>query len=87
MGGGAQREADVRPGDRQAGRRGDAPARFPGYTGADSLQEISWEEWFKKFDEEGLALLHQQKTSAGKASNFNKLIARKPAKRAGPRKR
>jgi ferritin-like metal-binding protein YciE len=23
---------------------------FPGYTGGDSLQEISWDDWFEKFD-------------------------------------
>ena len=28
---------------------------FPGYTGADSLEHISWDDWFDKFDESGLA--------------------------------
>jgi hypothetical protein len=45
----------------------------------DELEEISWEEFFKKFDEAGLALLHQEKTAGGKKSNFNKLIARETA--------
>jgi hypothetical protein len=49
---------------------------FPGYSGGDSLQEISWDEWFSKFDEEGLALLYQAETKGGEKSNFNKLVSR-----------
>ena len=50
-----------------------------GYSGADSLQEITWEEFFEKFDEQGLALLVQDKTARGQKSNFNKIIARETA--------
>jgi hypothetical protein len=32
---------------------------FPGYGGEESLEEISWDEWFDKFDERNLALLVQ----------------------------
>jgi hypothetical protein len=49
---------------------------FPGYSGEDSLEEISWDEWFSKFDEEGLALLYQEETKGGEKSNFNKLVSR-----------
>ncbi len=49
---------------------------FPGYTGGDSLQEISWEEWFRQFDANGLALVVQDQTASGERSNFNKLIKR-----------
>jgi hypothetical protein len=49
---------------------------FPGYSGGNSLEEISWEEWFQKFEESKLALLYQEETADGKKSNFNKLIAR-----------
>ena len=54
---------------------------FPGAPNAndDALEEISWEEFFKKFDDAGLALLHQEKTAGGKKSNFNKLIGRETA--------
>jgi ferritin-like metal-binding protein YciE len=54
---------------------------FPGYSGRESLEEISWDDWFDKFDEQGLALLHQEKTSGGQKSNFNKLIAREGSPR------
>jgi hypothetical protein len=52
---------------------------FPGYSGEESLQPISWDEWFDKFDERGLALLHQQTTAGGERSNFNKLVSRETA--------
>lgn len=49
---------------------------LPGFTGSESLQPISWDEWFKAFDENGLALLVQDKTADGQQSNFNKLVSR-----------
>jgi hypothetical protein len=49
---------------------------FPGFTGEDSLEEITWDEWFEAFDENDLALLHQETTAGGQKSNFNKLIKR-----------
>ncbi|HUS08614.1 MAG TPA: ferritin-like domain-containing protein [Bryobacteraceae bacterium] len=50
---------------------------FPGYSGSESLEHISWDEFFEKFDTNGLALLYQEKTNGGEKSNFNKLVARK----------
>jgi hypothetical protein len=52
---------------------------FPGFSGEGSLEEISWDDFFSKFDEQGLALLYQEKTARGQKSNFNKLIARETA--------
>lgn len=49
---------------------------FPGYSGNDSLKEIPWDEWFRKFDEQNLALLFQETTKSGEPSNFNKLVSR-----------
>jgi ferritin-like metal-binding protein YciE len=42
---------------------------FPGYSGQESLQPISWDDWFEKFDEKNLALLVR-------GDNFNKLVSR-----------
>lgn len=56
---------------------------FPGYSGGDSLAEITWEEFFQKFDEQGLALLYQESTARGQKSNFNKLVARETAQLVG----
>jgi hypothetical protein len=52
---------------------------FPGFSGADSLEHITWDEWFRKFDERSLALLVQDQTARGEKSNFNKLIGRETA--------
>lgn len=49
---------------------------FPGYSGEQSLEPIGWDQWFEKFDEQGLALLHQETTAKGATSNFNKLVSR-----------
>lgn len=40
----------------------------------DKLSEISWEDFFDKFDESDLELLYQDETAGGERSNFNKLI-------------
>ncbi len=48
---------------------------FPGYSGEDSLEEISWEDFFRKFDENNLKFLYQEKTEDGKQSRFNKFIS------------
>jgi hypothetical protein len=48
---------------------------FPGY-GGERLQEISWDEFFRKFDEKGLEFLYQEHTRSGEQSNFFKLVSR-----------
>jgi hypothetical protein len=47
---------------------------FPGYSGADSLEEISWDEWYDTFKEKNLEFLYQDELSSGKESRFFKLI-------------
>jgi hypothetical protein len=59
---------------------------FPGYSGADSLEEISWDEWFDKFDESNLTLLVQDQTARGQKSNFNKLVSRNKAQQRSRRR-
>jgi hypothetical protein len=49
---------------------------FPGYSGRDSLEEVSWDEFFEKFDRNNLALVIQDSTSSGEKSNFTKIISR-----------
>jgi ferritin-like metal-binding protein YciE len=51
---------------------------FPGKPNAKDakLQPISWDDFFEKFDERGLALVYQAKTARGQKSNFNKLVSR-----------
>ena len=56
---------------------------FPGYSGADSLEEIEWDEWFDKFDDNNLALIVQEETAGGEQSNFNKIVSRDSVESAG----
>lgn len=49
---------------------------FPDYSGGQSLEEISWEEFFDKFEEKSLAFLYQDETSGGEESRFSKLVHR-----------
>jgi hypothetical protein len=49
---------------------------FPGYTGAETLQPISWDAFFEKFEERKLAFLHRAHSQDGGRSYFNKLIER-----------
>jgi hypothetical protein len=47
----------------------DHETNFPGFSGADSLKEITWEEFFEKFAESQPALLCQDETSERKKRN------------------
>jgi hypothetical protein len=56
---------------------------FPGYSGENSLEEIEWDEWFDKFDDNNLALIVQDQTAGGETSNFNKIVSRDSVESAG----
>jgi hypothetical protein len=49
---------------------------FPGFSGEQSLEAITWAQFFTAFDDNDLALVYQEKTAAGQRSNFNKLVKR-----------
>jgi len=49
---------------------------FPDYTGEEKLEQISWDDCFRKFDESGLVLLVQDRTTNGQRSNLNQLVSR-----------
>ncbi len=49
----------------------------------DALEEISWDEFFEKFDASGLELTYQEKTADGQISDFNKLIYPEPDSKEG----
>lgn len=42
----------------------------------EDLDEISWDEFFRKFDEANLAFLYQDRTKDGKISRFHKFVRR-----------
>ena len=52
---------------------------YPGFSGEDTLEEITWEEFFEAFEENNRAFLYQDETKDGKESRFSKLIDRDSA--------
>ena len=52
---------------------------YPGFSGEDTLEEITWDEFFAAFDDNNLAFLYQDETKDGKESRFSKLIDRDSA--------
>lgn len=49
---------------------------FPGYGDDDALNEISWDDFFRKFDEKHLAFLYQDHLKDGSPSRFSKFVNR-----------
>ena len=56
---------------------------FPGHSGEESLEEISWDDFFAKFDEAELAFLYQEESAEGEESRFCKFISRETAEKKG----
>ncbi len=59
------------------GRKGDPGILridFPGFSGEDTLVEMSWDDWFEAFDKNKLAFIYQPRT------RFSKLVSRTTAK-------
>jgi hypothetical protein len=40
---------------------------------AENLEHISWDEWFRVFDERGLRFIYQEHLKDGRQSNFSRL--------------
>lgn len=49
---------------------------YPGFSGEERLEEITWEDFFDGFEKNNLAFLYQDKTKDGKMSRFSKLVDR-----------
>jgi hypothetical protein len=49
---------------------------FPGGAGEEELEQIDWDEWFRKFDDSGLGFLYQLEKADGEDSTFFKLVKR-----------
>lgn len=58
------------------GDDGEGILRFDFAEPNEKLEEISWDEFFKTFEDRGLALLHQDKTADGSTSRFFKFVRR-----------
>ncbi len=74
-------ERGGRPAVAKARSRGDyeaAPPRidFPEYRSAGILQRLSWDHFFKKFEEKRLAFVYQERTRTGEVSRFFRFVSR-----------
>jgi hypothetical protein len=49
---------------------------YSGFSGEESLEPISWDEFFKGFESNKLAFLYQEETKEGDESRFSKLVNR-----------
>jgi hypothetical protein len=49
---------------------------YPGYSCTQTLESISWDEFFKGFEAYELAFLYEDEKKAGSQSRFSKLINR-----------
>jgi hypothetical protein len=56
---------------------------YPGYSGTETLETISWEEFFQGFEDNKLAFLYQDETKTGEESRFSKLINRESSGEKG----
>jgi hypothetical protein len=45
---------------------------YPGFSGEDTLEELSWDEFFETFDQNDLAFLYQEEAD----SRFSKFVER-----------
>ncbi len=57
------------PGTEHDGHLGVLRFDFPGFGGRE-LKHVSWEEWFRAFDERNLVFVYQETTKDGTQSNF-----------------
>src|SRR5919107_4617861 len=74
-----RRWAEERGGRPSVVRTGQGPGgilRFDFGEQEESLEEISWDEFFEIFDENDLAFLHQDEIEEGGTSRFFKFVAR-----------
>ena len=71
------RPAAVKSTERGEGDNFSAMLRIDFDTSNDSLEEISWDEFFKVFDENDLTFLYQEQTADGGESRFFKFVREK----------
>ena len=60
------------PGTEHGGRPGVLRFDFPGF-GGQELRQVTWDEWFRTFDERDLTFIFQEHKRDGHQSNFFQL--------------
>jgi len=66
-------------GTEEGGKGGLLRIDYPGFSGEESLEKITWQEFFAAFDDNRLAFLYQDQLESGETSRFSKLIDRESA--------
>jgi hypothetical protein len=66
-------------GTNEKGTAGVLVIDYPGYSGTQTLETLTWDEFFQGFEENKLAFLYQDESKAGDQSRFSKLINRDSA--------
>lgn len=56
--------------------------KFPTVGDDENLEEVSWQEFFSKFDNEDLAMIYQDQTKDGETSRFFKFVSKETAREA-----
>ena len=49
---------------------------YPGFSGEQTLEPLSWDEFFQIFDDNNLAFIYQEETKDGGESRFSKFVDR-----------
>ncbi|HKE59331.1 MAG TPA: hypothetical protein VKB46_21630 [Pyrinomonadaceae bacterium] len=70
-------------GTKKSGSIGVLRIDYPGFSGEETLEPVTWEEFFQTFDSNNLAFLYQNETKDGKQSRFSKLIDRDSTTKTG----
>jgi hypothetical protein len=55
---------------------------FPGYTGEETLEPISWEDWFDKFENQDLVLIYQEEPAGGEHKIVSAATAQEGTKKS-----
>nr|WP_246141374.1 hypothetical protein [Micromonospora olivasterospora] len=67
-------ERNARPatiaGTEREGRPGVLTFNMPGYRESSRVREVSWDDWFRTFDERAVNLIYQEQMRDGRQSNF-----------------
>ena len=58
------------PGTEHDGHLGVLRFDVPGYGSSQSLEHVSWDEWFATFDDRQLVMIFQERLKNGRPSNF-----------------
>ena len=64
-------------GTEKNGDQGVLRIHFPEHSKSDNFDEISWDDFFKDFDQDKLDFLYQDKKADGEISTFHKFVERK----------